>query len=174
MKNTIGFLFTSLSWWACVLSGKYLSNNSQLLVLGIFVLMSLIGHYLYYVEEKKSFILFYSIALTAGLLGDGLLFYTENFSFAGEKIGLYPTWLMALWLVFPLNFLHSLKKFLNKPLVAILFGIIGGPLAYKAGPAFGILELSENALYFVAIFWALYMGGACLLKSLLATNRPSN
>ncbi|MCF8059331.1 MAG: DUF2878 domain-containing protein [Bacteriovoracaceae bacterium] len=174
MKNTFGFIFTSLSWWICVLSGKYLTHNLQLIILSIFVIASLITHSIYYIEDKKSFTLFYLLALSFGLFGDGLLFYFEKFSFSGNKIGPYPVWLLALWLVFPLNFLHALKKFLFKPIMAILFGVIGGPLAYRAGPAFGILELGENALYYVALFWALYMGGACLLRSLVATKRPSN
>lgn len=169
MKNILGVIFTTLSWWVCVLSGRYLDESKQLLFLSFFVLFSLIFHSALYLKksEAKNFTLFYGLFLFLGLIFDGFLLWRGHFSFSGANLSIYPLWLLALWLVFPLNFLHTLKRFLNQPLLAIFFGLIGGPLAYKAGPAFGILNFENKVLGAVSLFWGLYMLLACRLRKWL-------
>ncbi len=167
MKNLFGILFTTVSWWVCVLSGRYLHEDTQLWVLAGFVLASLITHTIFYVEKSKSYALFYGLFLFLGLSFDGFLLWRGYFTFSGANLGLFPLWLLSLWLVFPLNFLHTLKKFLDRPLVAAAFGLIGGPLAYKAGPAFEILYFDNKVLGAVSLFWGLYMLLACRFKSWL-------
>jgi hypothetical protein len=164
MKDYFGYFFTTASWWVCVLSGRYLEEDTQMLALAFFVLASLISHTLIYAKGSKAFAAFYGLFLLLGLTFDGLLLWRGHFTFTGTKLGLFPLWLLALWLVFPLNFLHTLKKFLDKPLVAMAFGLIGGPLAYKAGPAFEILYFDNKVLGAVSLFWGFYMLLACRLK----------
>lgn len=157
-KKTIGFLFSCLSWWFCVLVGKYLDPYQQMAAFPIFILASFILHYSSYVEFPKPFTLFYILTLGLGLTADGLLLSFNQFSYQGPRLFQFPFWLLALWLIFPFNFLHSFRKFMKKPLLGIGFGIIGGPLAYSAGPKLGILELSPYALIYVGLFWGVYMG----------------
>jgi hypothetical protein len=164
MKKTLGIVFTTISWWVCVLCAKYLSGTLQISILALFVILSLVFHLKYYVRDLKKFLPFYILALGVGLLADGTLLYTEHYSFTGTTVFYFPSWLLALWLVFPLNFLHTFQKFLEKPWLCFIFGALGGPLAYKAGPAFGILGLSDQVLYLIAVYWAFYMFGASLFK----------
>lgn len=156
-KDIIGILFSTISWWICVLGGKYLSPQIQLFSFGAFILLTFFLHFSLFVEFPKPFIFFYVVSVLFGLLGDGLLFAFSQFSFVGPKLGLFPYWLLTLWLIFPFNFLHTFKKFAEKPKLGIPFGIIGGPLAYAAGPKFQILELGNYSLIFVGVFWGVYM-----------------
>lgn len=155
MKKGFGIAFTTLSWWICVLTGRYLNESSQYMVLIPFVLVSIFIHWKYYQKSTPSFFYFYLSGILIGLGIDGLFVKMGFLIPTGESP--FPLWLLSLWLVFPLNFLHTLKSFTTKPLISGLFGLIGGPLAYKAGPAFGILEL--EGLWWVAegAFWAFYM-----------------
>ena len=164
MLKTLGIIFTTASWWACVLSAMYLSPTPQMIILGLFVVLSIVVHLKFYVGDLKKFLRFYMIGLGAGLLADGTLLYLGHYQHEEFALGLFPLWLLALWLVFPLNFLHTFQKFLEKPWLCLLFGAIGGPLAYKAGPAFGILSLSDEALYIIAVYWAFYMFAMSLFK----------
>lgn len=164
MLKTWGIIFTTISWWACVLSALYLPKMAQTIFLALFVLISLGLHLKFYVKNSKQFFTFYLLALTVGLLADGTLLYLGHYTPQQFSLGFFPLWLLALWFVFPLNFLHTFQKFLERPWLCFLFGAIGGPLAYKAGPVFGILELSEQALYLIAVYWAFYMFGASLFK----------
>lgn len=167
MKNIIGIAYTTLSWWVCVLSGRYLSETQQYWALSLFVLLSLVGHGTFYTKSPKLFTRFYALFLLLGLIFDGYLLWRGHYTFNGAGLGPFPLWLLALWFVFPLNFLHTLKKFLNNPLLAAFFGLIGGPLAYKAGPAFGILFFENKILAVVSLFWGFYMLLACRFKKWL-------
>ena len=142
----------------------YLDGTAQVIVLSTFVLASLFLHIKFYVNDTKTFFKFYLFFLTIGLFADGLLLLFKYYTFTGKGVGIFPLWLLALWFVFPLNFLHTFQKFLEKPWLCFLFGAIGGPLAYKAGPAFGILGLSEKTLFYVGWYWALYMVAASYFK----------
>ncbi len=157
MKQGFGIAFTTLSWWVCVLTGKYIQESIQYYVLIPFVILSIAVHWKYYREKSSRFLLFYLSGVCLGLLFDGTLVSLKILEATGNNM--FPLWLLCLWLVFPLNFLHTLKTFTEskKMPLAGLFGLIGGPLAYKAGPAFGILLL--NGLWWLAegFFWAFYM-----------------
>ncbi|MCR9205126.1 MAG: DUF2878 domain-containing protein, partial [Halobacteriovoraceae bacterium] len=156
-KRIIGFLFSALSWWVCVLGGKFLTPYQQLAFFPLFIVFSFILHYSVYVEFPKPFTLFYILCIILGLTADGLLLTFELFSYKGPRLFQFPFWLFTLWLIFPFNFLHSFRKFTEKPVMGILFGIIGGPLAYSAGPKLEILNLAPYALIYVGVFWGLFM-----------------
>lgn len=157
-KGIIGFLFSALSWWVCVLGGKYLSPHQQMILFPLFIIGSFLLHYSLFVEFPKPFSLFYVLCLLLGLTADGLLLTFNQFSYEGPTLFYFPFWLLTLWLIFPFNFLHSFRKFTEKPMMGILFGVIGGPLAYSAGPKLEILNLAPYALIYVGIFWGIYMG----------------
>jgi hypothetical protein len=157
-KKVIGFLFSFLSWWFCVLVGKYFGSNIQMILFPLFIIFSFLIHYSLFVEFPKPFTLFYFTALILGLSADGLFLALDQFNYEGPRLLQFPLWLLCLWFVFPFNFLHSFRKFMEKPIMGIGFGIIGGSLAYSAGPKLGILNLSPYALFYVGIFWGFYMG----------------
>ena len=41
-----------------------------------------------------------------------------------------PAWIATLWVAFAMTLQHSLQWLMARPLAAVLFGAIGGPLAY--------------------------------------------
>lgn len=159
-KDLIGIIFSMVSWWICILGAKYLTPEIQLISFSLFIFLTFALHFYLYIEFPRPFILFYLSALIMGLAGDGLLFLSGQFNSQGPQFGPYPYWLLTLWIIFPFNFLHSFKKFTQRPLVGIFFGLIGGPLAYSAGPKFEILTYGDYTLIFVGLFWMLYM--ACI------------
>ncbi len=53
-----------------------------------------------------------------------------------------PLWLLALWAQFATTFRYSLRRVLARPWTALLFGAIGGPLAFVAGERLGAVELT--------------------------------
>ena len=51
---------------------------------------------------------------------------------------------------------HSLKWMQGRIVISILFGLIGGPLAYLAGEKLGAITiLSTSSLYILALGWAI-------------------
>jgi hypothetical protein len=66
-----------------------------------------------------------------------------------------PVWIIGLWISFALTINHSLAWLGNKKLLQMIFGLIGGPLAYIAGEKLGaIYMINTMTLYVLALSWA--------------------
>ncbi|MGA1567881.1 MAG: DUF2878 domain-containing protein [Methylophilaceae bacterium] len=66
-----------------------------------------------------------------------------------------PFWIIGLWISFALTINHSLAWLGNKKLLQMIFGLIGGPLAYIAGEKLGaIYMINTMTLYVLALSWA--------------------
>lgn len=77
---------------------------------------------------------------------------------------LAPVWMVGLWVGFALTLNHSMRWFAGKPLASMLFGFIGGALAYF------IAGRTWNAVHFVGDLWttlAVIGAGWALLTPLL-------
>ena len=62
---------------------------------------------------------------------------------AGASPGvLPPLWLLALWAQFATTFRFSLRRIMTAPRPALLFGALGGPIAFLAGERLGAVELT--------------------------------
>jgi len=70
--------------------------------------------------------------------------------------GTAPYWIVLLWMLFAATLNLSLAWLKPRPLIAALFGAVGGPAAYVAGAKLGALTLTEPAaaLPALAIGWA--------------------
>lgn len=76
------------------------------------------------------------VALVLGMLLDGALAFTGllHYSASSPAVppGGAPVWILALWVAFALTLNQSLRWLRARPLVAVIFGALGGPLAYAA------------------------------------------
>lgn len=74
-----------------------------------------------------------------------------------------PYWIITLWMVFATTLNVSLRWLRGRPLVAAVFGLFGGPLAYIAGSKLNAITLSNE----VAALTALGIGWAIMMPSLM-------
>lgn len=101
-----------------------------------------------------------ALALGLGLetvwTGAGLLTYSTS----GPDGGV-PAWILALWGGFALTVVPLLGMLHARPLLAALFGALGGPAAYwGAGQGWGAVQFAEPyplSLLAVGLGWALAM-----------------
>lgn len=110
-------------------------------------------------------------ALDGGLASFGLLRYAAPVP--ALPPGYAPVWILALWAAFSMTLNHSLAWLKRRLLAAIVFGAVGGPLAY-AGAARG-----WNAVEFVPPQWraicALAIGwGTAMALFIALINRQSD
>ncbi|MCC6559900.1 MAG: DUF2878 domain-containing protein [Xanthomonadales bacterium] len=84
----------------------------------------------------------------------GWLSYAAPLPFAG----LAPVWIVALWAGFALTVNHSLAFLKHRYALAVLFGALGGPLAYLgAARGFAAVQFEApllEALLVLALAWA--------------------
>lgn len=93
--------------------------------------------------------------IDSALVLGGWLRFATPLPFAG----LAPAWIVVLWAGFALTVNHSLAFLKRRFLLAVLFGAVGGPLAYfGAARGFGAVQFEApvvEALLVLAAAWAL-------------------
>ena len=140
MKATvINFVGFEVCWFACILSAAY-----SLPVLGVSLAASWIVVHLYqhreFLESELSVV---GVAVVVGFGLDSLLFQLRLLESPYERFwALGPLWLMALWMSFATTVRHSLGWLTGRPVLQVLLGLVGGPLAYLGGESLGALTVN--------------------------------
>ncbi len=168
-------LLFQLGWFACVLGAAEGRPLTGVLLVGGIALLTLRGS-----ADPRRHALLLIAAAAAGLMCDSLLAHFGWLSFGalssasagstGEAAGaaLSPAWMVALWVNLACTLHASLRWLLGRPLLAALFGALGGPLSYAAGARLGALSLGGDttvSLGAVAVEWAVAMPLLTLLAA---------
>lgn len=100
-------------------------------------------------------------AVAIGLVADSLLVMSGLVSYPnGIWIeGLAPYWILAMWALFATTLNVSMRWLRNRNAAAMLFGAVGGPLAYLAGEKLGAITFVQPlfALVALSLIWAIAM-----------------
>ena len=149
----INVILFQVSWFACVVGA---ANNFP--YLGIIVTSGILAWHLIQAKAPKAELWLMGSALAIGasfdqaLLSFNLVTYMPN----GWSSSIVPVWILALWLGFSTILNVSLRWMRNQHLVAILFGFVGGPLAYLGAEKLGALIMVSNISYVaLALGWAI-------------------
>jgi len=148
----INFGLFQLGWFIAIWGAAHQKLlPSMIAVALIFMIYIIQARY-----KKEAFILLLLIMLLGPifdqcLLSFGLIEYKSQFS---EYI--VPIWIVALWGLFATTLNISLSWLKHYKLLAVLFGLIGGPLAYIAAEKLNAIQLMNSyALLALALGWAL-------------------
>lgn len=148
------FILFQIGWFACVIGAA-----KQLPWLGVIVVAAIVAWHLSLSKQAKPELILLALALVIGgiydqlMLSSGLISYQAH----GWIAGLVPAWILALWAVFVTVLNVSLRWMRSKWLVAILFGAIGGPLAYMGAEKLGAVSLNILPASYIALAvgWAI-------------------
>ncbi|MCX7185926.1 MAG: DUF2878 domain-containing protein [Methylophilales bacterium] len=149
----INVILFQLSWFACVLGA---ANN--LPYMGIIVTAGILAWHLMQAKAPKTELWLTGIALALGASFDQALlsFNLVTYMHHGWSSSVVPVWILALWLGFSTILNVSLRWMRNQHLVAILFGFVGGPLAYLSAEKLGAVVILSNISYVtLALGWAI-------------------
>ena len=103
-----------------------------------------------------------AVALVCGLLMDGGLARSGLADYAADPLALPagspPLWILSIWASFALTLRHSMTFLLGRPLLALLLGAVGGPLAsLGAARGWGVIVFAEPrwiAILALVVGWA--------------------
>ena len=72
---------------------------------------------------------------------------------------LAPYWIITMWMLFATTLNVSMRWMRGKPVLAAVFGLIGGPAAYLAGQKLGGIILVDQTMALIAlgVGWAVMM-----------------
>ena len=155
-KLTINYLAFQAGWFACVLGAA----KGYPMLGPIVVLVAVVWHLFHAQRPAKELTLLIFCALI-GLVFDSLLLATGWVKFTNGMLlqNLAPYWMVALWIVFATSLNQSMAWLRGRPLLAAVFGAVGGPLSYLAGAKLGAMTLVSTmpALLALAVGWGLIM-----------------
>jgi hypothetical protein len=162
MAMLINLALMQVSWFACVLGAA-----NDLPWAGVLVTLAVVAwHLLRTTQPRKETMvllgaLVVGVALDSALASSGLMTFTSG----TVVTGLTTPWMLSLWLGFATTLNASLRWLMTRPLLAVLFGAAGGPLAYFSGAKLGAIGLNGAALGLLCIGlgWAGAMGFFVLL-----------
>lgn len=154
----VNFLLFQLAWFACVLGAA-----NAIPMIGVAFTALVVAWHLFKAYKAKQEAILILIAIAIGATFDQVMLSTQLIDYVHHGWGnfalnaqLVPVWIIALWAGFTTSLNVSLKWMRHKYLIAILFGGIGGPLAYFAAQKLGAVTLtSTNSFVALSIGWAL-------------------
>jgi len=146
----INFILFQSIWFILILAAAHESFYG--LVIGFLLILVQYWHGKLMVPDLK-------LILTSTIIGfahDTSLNYFKFIQYNIDFNTYYsPFWIIGLWISFALTINHSLAWLGNNKLLQMIFGLIGGPLAYIAGEKLGaIYMINTMTLYVLALSWA--------------------
>ena len=140
------------AWFAAVLGAAY-----GRFWLGPLVLLPVLAVNLAMAEARSSELKLWAYAGLLGFLFDTALVSAGVFEPRRQLFPhpFSPPWMIGLWLNFAATLNQSLGWLHGRPLLAALFGAVGGPLAYYGGARLGATEAlpGMEGVIILAIGW---------------------
>jgi hypothetical protein len=134
VNNPLNFILFQVGWFACVYPAAHgLEWVGPLVTLGIVALHLVLTPGALRARYARWLA---GVALIGWTLDSGFKLLGVT-SYPTSDSWLAPVWILSLWLLFALTVHHSLYWLHRFPKVTVLFGLIGGPLAYYSGVRMG-------------------------------------
>ena len=149
----INVILFQVSWFACVMGAA-----KSLPYMGIIVTAGILAWHLIQAKAPKAELWLMGSALALGASFDQALlsFNLVTYMHHGWSSSVVPVWILGLWLGFSTILNVSLRWMRNQHLIAILFGFMGGPLAYLSAEKLGAVVILSNISYVtLALGWAI-------------------
>ena len=152
----VNFLLFQLGWIACVLGG-----TGKWHWVGTFLVLGIVVFHLSRASRPRTELFLIVVALVIGAVWDSLLVKLNLLEY-GHGIfhsEMAPHWIIAMWALFATTLNVSLRWLKDRWILAVLFGAIGGPLAYLAGHRLGAVFMPDQMMAFVilAVGWGIFM-----------------
>jgi len=159
-RLVVNFILFQIGWFACVIGAA-----KQMPWLGVATVLAIVIWHLTQAKQAKKELQLLIIALVIGGTFDQIMLNHQLITYQahGWSSVLVPVWILALWAEFVTVLNVSLRWMKGRWLVAVLFGAIGGPLAYMGAEKLGAVTLNHLPISYVV----LSLGWACLTPLLL-------
>lgn len=147
-------------WFACILGAAWHRPLA-----GFLIATLLTAGHVWRAEDRAAESRLILVALTLGIVVEGAQLAGGTYArFTSGSIVAWmsPPWLLAMWAQFATTFRFSMRGVMAHPWRAMVFGLVGGPIAFLAGERLGAVALARPllpALLQLAIAWgvALYL-----------------
>ena len=121
--------------------------------LGPVVTLGVLAYHLKISKQRVAELQLAAFALFLGFLTDSLLLATGWIAYPnGQWIpGVAPYWIIMMWVLFATTLNVSMRWLRGRPRLAVLLGVICGPMSYLAGAKIGAMTFVDTAPAIVAL-----------------------
>ncbi len=160
MSMLINIVAFKIGWLSSVIGGA-----QQMPWLGPLVALVVLSIHFYVSHRPSREIVLIVSAAALGAVFDSALLAAGWVQYSSGLISDYvaPYWIVTMWMLFATTLNVSLRWMRERPILASVFGLFGGPLAYIAGQKLGGITLVNE----VAALTALGIGWAAIMPFLL-------
>lgn len=155
MAIAVNFIAFQVGWFVCVLGAAY-----HIPLMGTGIALTIVVLHLAYASDPLAELKLILTAAGIGIVFDPTLALAGLIAFASGTLfnGAVAHWMVALWMLFAMTLNVSLRWLKERPMLAVVFGGIGGPLAYLAGEKLGALNIDSNlGIVAIGVGWAIAM-----------------
>lgn len=155
--SLLNYLFYQTGWFACVL-GAAAGRPWP----GFLLAATLVGAHLWLSIDRGHELRRIGLAVAMGGAVEAVQIAAGTYYFTSGTViaALPPPWLLIMWAQMATTFDFSLRPIVSRPVVAMAFGALGGPIAFLAGERLGAVTLQRPlapGLLLLAISWAIAM-----------------
>jgi hypothetical protein len=158
-KILLNLAVFQIGWMVCVLGGDIYALA--------YTLGAVLIHQFFLVEHKSEW-LFITIVTVVGCLWDSLMALSGVMIYADATAIGIPVWLMCLWVLFAMTFMHALAWLRRYLWLAAAFAGIFGPLSYWVGDELSTANVGApliGSLAIMALGWAVLFPAGMYLTS---------
>lgn len=141
------------AWFACVAAAA-----AGRPALGIAAVAAAVTLHLAWSDRRNADAALVATAVATGLVWDTITVQAGwiRYASAGPVTGVAPAWILALWALLATTLREPLRWMHARPVVAALFGAIGGPLSYAAAARMGAcaFDVPARSLVVLGAGWA--------------------
>jgi hypothetical protein len=153
--HLVNYALYQVGWFACVLGGAWQRPWS-----GFWLAVIMLGAHFTLSHERALEGRLVLLVTAVGAIVEMLQIATGTYRFTSGTVvdALPPPWLLAMWAQFATTFRFSLHPVLARPMRAVGFGAVGGPIAFLAGERLGAITLLPPlgwGLVRLSISWAI-------------------
>ena len=158
LKNSLKKIFNAAGfqgvWWLCVLGALW-----EVQYLGPIVMLIFLSTHMLIMGKGKNEVLFLCLIAFIGTIVDSIKLATGFISYMGgyETIKiLAPLWITAMWTGFASTINHSLGWVHGRYFIAVMLGVVFGPLSYMLGVKLEALTFNYSLMVsavILAIVW---------------------
>ncbi len=147
-RLVVNFVLFQIGWFACVLGAA-----KQMPWLGFATVIAIFFWHLSQAKQAKKELQLLLITLIIGGTFDQIMLNHQLVSYQahGWTNTIVPVWILALWAEFVTVLNVSLRWMRDRWLIAILFGAIGGPLAYMGAEKLGAVTLNHLPVSYIVL-----------------------
>ncbi len=173
MKNAILNLTLFKAGWLAVV----LLAAVNMPVAGALAALSVVVVHLLRSPDPRAELVLIGVSALIGFAGETFLVLTDVLEYGTGSLvpGAAPIWIVSMWMLFATTLNVGMRWLRKSPAVAVVAGLIGGPMAFLAGQGAGAVTLSEPvySVIIIGLGWALLLPALVHVASRFDGHEPA-